>query len=267
MLHLRDVLQLVIDGLNNSPLPREQPVGHRHKGALHVALEFGYQLYAVDEEPLEEFLADIPLVPDEFPIEELHKRPVLKRPSVVDIARREHEVKQLSLLVTDEVQLESEEPSHGALASPGNTTEGLVHMDALILADSQWCAVDEADARTLAQQYPLDEQSQRDGNLPLQLHEAVVGHLPWEKVAKMLADMFQIEMFQAAVAGVMEQNDDNHHLCLGECTVAMVASFSNPLEGIFSHHCGKKLAEFVCHKENFYNFVLGKHSGDCCERL
>ena len=83
----------------------------------------------------------------------------------------------------------------------------------------------------------------------------------------MLADMLQIEMLQATVSGVVEQDHDNHHLCLGECTIAVVISFANPLEGIFFHHCVKKLAEFVCHKENFYNFVLGKHSGDCCECL
>jgi hypothetical protein len=72
-------------------------------------------------------------------------------------------------------KLESEEPTHGALASLGNTIERLVDMDALILADSQRCAVNEADTCTLAQQHLLDEQGKRNGYLFLQFHETVVG--------------------------------------------------------------------------------------------
>ena len=32
---------------------------------------------------------------------------------------------------------------------------------------------------------------------------------------------------------------------------------------IFFHQTVKKLAEFICHKENFRNFVLGEHSDYC----
>lgn len=67
MLYLSNVLQLVINGLYNGTIPCGQSVRHRHKGTFHVALEFGCQLYAVDEETAEESLADISLVPDKFP--------------------------------------------------------------------------------------------------------------------------------------------------------------------------------------------------------
>ena len=117
----------------------------------------------------------------QVPIEELHKRLVVKRLTVVCVAWGNHEAEQLAPLVAYQVQLEAEEPSHGALAPPGDAPEGLVHMDALVLAHPERSAVHETDARTLAQQHLLDEQGQRNGYLPLQLHKAVVGHQLWEK--------------------------------------------------------------------------------------
>ena len=85
-----------------------------------------------------------------------------------------HEVKQLALLIADQVQLESEEPAHGALSPLRNTLERLVYMDALVLAYPQRCAVNEADACTFAQQHLLDKQGKRDGYLFLQFHETIL---------------------------------------------------------------------------------------------
>ena len=94
MLHLGYVLQFVIDGLNNGSLPCQHPVRDSHVGTLHVALQFRYQLYAVNKQPLEESFADISLVPDELAIEELHERLALKGLAVIDITWGNHEVKQ-----------------------------------------------------------------------------------------------------------------------------------------------------------------------------
>jgi len=110
---------------------------------------------------------------------------MVKRFAVVNISRGNHEVKQLALLIADEVQLESEEPTHGALASLRNTLERLVDMDALILAYPQRCAVNEADACTFAKQHLLDEQGKGYGNLFLQFHETVVGDQLWKQMAQM----------------------------------------------------------------------------------
>ena len=67
MFNLGDVLQLIVDCLYDSPFPEQYPVGNAHECALHVALQFGYQLYPVNKQSLKEFPADIPLVPDKFP--------------------------------------------------------------------------------------------------------------------------------------------------------------------------------------------------------
>lgn len=171
--YLSDVLQFVINGFYNGPLPCQQPVRHSHQSTFHVALELCDQLYAVNEQALEKFLADISLVPNKFPIQEFYDCLMLKWLSVINVSRGNHEVKQLALLIADQVQLESEEPAHGTLTPLRNTLERLVYMDALVLAYPQRCAVNEADACTFAQQHLLDEQGKRDGYLILQFHETI----------------------------------------------------------------------------------------------
>ena len=49
VLDLRDVLKLIVDGLDQSPLAQEDFVRDCHKLALHVALKHCYQLDAVHE--------------------------------------------------------------------------------------------------------------------------------------------------------------------------------------------------------------------------
>ena len=73
MFHLRNVLQLIIDGLNNCPLPEQKSVRDAHQGTFHITLEFCYQLYAVHEQPLEKILAYVSLVTHKFPIDELNE--------------------------------------------------------------------------------------------------------------------------------------------------------------------------------------------------
>ena len=204
VLHLRDVLQLVIDSLDNGSLPEQQFVGNTHQRAFHVVPQFRDELYAVNEKPFKEFPADVSLVRDEFPVDELHESLVFEGFPVVHVTRRYHEVEQLAPLIADKVQLEPEEPAHGALAPLGDSLEDLVDVDPLVPAYTQRRAVDETDARTLAEQHLLDKQRQRNCHLVFQLDKAVVRDHAREQMAHVLTDGFHIEVLQAAVAGVVE---------------------------------------------------------------
>ena len=108
MLNLSDILQFIIDGFDNGPFPCQQPVRHAHDGSLHVALQLRYQLDSVNEQPLEELLADVSLVTDEPAVEELHESLVAKRLVVINVTGGDHEIKELALLVADEVKLETD---------------------------------------------------------------------------------------------------------------------------------------------------------------
>ena len=224
MLHLCDILQLVVDCLNDGSLSGKQPVRHTHDGSLHVAFELRYELDAVNEEALEQFLAIVSFIPDEFSVEEFHKRLVVNQLAVIYISRCNHEVEQFTLLITDQMQLEPEEPAHGTLPLMGNALERLVDVDTLIPAYPERSAVYEADTRILAQQYLLDEQCKGYSHLLLQLDKPVVGYQLGEQMPEMFRHMLQIIMFLATESKGVEQDEDHHSFTVRQTarTVATV---------------------------------------------
>ena len=116
MLDLANVLQLLIDGLDDRPLPEQQLVMQTHQRVLHVPLEPGDQVYAVHEESLEEILADVSPIGEQLAKQLFREAFVFQRSAVVDIARGQLPLHDLALVVDDQVQLESVEPAHRALA-------------------------------------------------------------------------------------------------------------------------------------------------------
>ena len=99
-----------------------------------------------------------PLSPREFTMYELYKNFVIQRLTVINISRRYHKVEKLSFLITNQVQFETEEPTHRAFSSLGYAFENFVNMYSLVLADTQWDAVNKAYARAFAQEDLLDKQ-------------------------------------------------------------------------------------------------------------
>ena len=69
-------------------------------------------------------------------------------------------------------------------------------------------------------------------------------------MAHVLADRFQIEVLQAAVAGVVEKYHDEHHFRLRQCRITVIIALFSLLYGIFFHHSIKKLAEIVGNTKN-----------------
>ena len=128
------------------------------KSSFHVTFQFGNKLYSVNEKPLEEVLADVPLVTEQLAIDEFYKRFVLQRLTVINISRRYHKVEKLSFLIANQMQFETEEPTHRAFSSLSYTFENFVNMYSLVFADTQWCTVNKAYARAFAQEDLLDKQ-------------------------------------------------------------------------------------------------------------
>jgi len=141
MLHLGNVLQLIIDSFYDGSLSKQELVGNAHQGSLHVVLQFGYQLYPVHKETLKQILADISFVTDKFAIEHFHECLVVQWLPIVNITWCNHEVQQLTFLITNQMKFEAEEPSHGAFASLGYSLESLVYVYTLVTAYPKRCAV------------------------------------------------------------------------------------------------------------------------------
>ena len=54
-----------------------------------------------------------------------------------------------------------------------------------------------------------------------------------EQMAHVFTDGFQIEVLQAAVAGVVEKYQDEHHFRLGQCRITVISALFSLLYGIF----------------------------------
>ena len=264
MLNLCHVLQLVVDSLNQSPLAQKDSVRYGHDLALHIALQLRYQLDAVHKEFGEELLTDIPLVSDQFAEDLFDERFVTQGLAVIDIARREHEVQEIALLVADKMQFEAVEPSHRALAALSKSSEHLVDMDSLITADTQGSTVHETDSCAASQAAPLHEEDKGNCHLPLQLDEPVIGNGMGEQIVHVIANLIYVEMLQALVSAQMEQNHNGYDLGIGQCAVPVILPLRLVTlsgESVNLDESVIKLAEIIRHTENFSNFVfVDRHS-------
>ena len=74
------------------------------KSSFHVTFQFGNKLYSVNEKPLKEVLADVPLVTDQLTLYELYKSFVFQRLTDINISRRYHKVEKLSFLIANQMQ-------------------------------------------------------------------------------------------------------------------------------------------------------------------
>jgi len=109
MLDLRDVLQLVDDGFDNSALAEDQTVIEGHQSLFHVALEFGNELNACGLEQLFcQSLRDIAFAREHFAEQLLQQ--VWDRRAVIGVARSQDDVEQFASVVNHQMQLEAKEP-------------------------------------------------------------------------------------------------------------------------------------------------------------
>ena len=134
------------------------------------------------------------------------------------------------------MQLEAIEPAPGGLSFLGQTGESTVRVHALDVAHSQCRRVREADAGALAQKHVLDEQCQAEGHFLFQLHEAAVGGEDGEQVPHVAADVFEVEVLEAAEAPGMEQDEYDHYLRIAHAVGLVPATFAvipSLIEGVF----------------------------------
>ena len=101
--NLCDILQLIIERLYQGAFSEQDFVRYAHQRVLHVILHFGYQLYAIKKEILEQGLPDILLVCVEFTLYILQEPFLFQRLTVVHVSRSEHEIENLALVIDNQV--------------------------------------------------------------------------------------------------------------------------------------------------------------------
>lgn len=173
-------------------------------------------MYVVDKQHLKEVLTDVSPVGKEFSEEFLREAAVLQRCPVIHIARRKLPLYDFALVIDDQMQLESIEPSHGTLALGRPALHRLVHVHPLNVTRHQRCGVYDGNARALAQGAGLKEQQQVKGHLCLPLHKTVVGDCMGKFFLHVLADVAEVEGLEVAEMHGVEQHQYRHHLAVGK---------------------------------------------------
>ena len=252
MLNLADILELIVDRLYDGAFPEDDFVMQTHQRVLHVFLNFGYQVYIIHEELFKEVLADISSVSEEFSEQTVSKPLVFQWLAVVLIAGSECPLYNLGLVVDDQVQLQTVEPSHCGLALCCPSAHGLVRVHPLDVAYFQRRGVYDGNARALTQGTGLQEEQQLKPDLCLSLNEAVVGYGVRKVAAHMLADVAKIKGLQVTETASVEQHQDSHYLAVGQTARTVPGAFAGDAHGTFFQLRGKIFAEFVESTENFY---------------
>lgn len=130
-----DILKFIIDRLDKGSFSEHDLVIDGHQQVPHVALDLGYKLYAVHEQELKQLLADITFVTTKLTLDVFDERLRIKGFAVIHVRRSEHKVQNLAPVIDNQMQLESEEPSHRAFPALGYPLERLKDEYPLLLAD------------------------------------------------------------------------------------------------------------------------------------
>lgn len=63
----------------------------------------------------------------------------------------------------------------------------------------------------------------------------------------MLADLFQIEMFQTTITRIMEMYHDKYDFRFGHGGITVIFALCNWFKHVFCHHGIKKPTKIICH--------------------
>jgi hypothetical protein len=150
MLDLRDVFELIRDGLDDGAFAEQELVGPVEQPIVHLFAQFGDELKPLGHQQLlGEWLREIAF--GAFELAHQTCGQLRNRMPIIDIAWGQAKGQDLALIVDDQVELEAVKPAHRGLAASSTASKDAVRVNTGVVADGQRSGVDEADARTVPQ--------------------------------------------------------------------------------------------------------------------
>lgn len=116
MFYVAGILEFVVDGFDECSFSEQNFVVEVHKRVLHVLPDLRDKVYVVNKKGLEKVLAYVAPVSKQLSEQSLGEVVVFQWFTVIRVARCKRPLYYLSAVVDNDVQLESEEPAHRALA-------------------------------------------------------------------------------------------------------------------------------------------------------
>lgn len=215
MINLADVFQLADDRFNQVAASKDFVLIDRVVARLHFAAQFGDQPDAL----LGKFVQllrpqNVSAISEDFSLNAFQQS-LQKGDGVMDIAWRDLKPEDLAALVDEQVELQSEEPAHRRNAALCKACKGFVAIDSAVVTDGKWRGIDERSAGLSACKHAR-KNGKMAGAAALQFDKTVVGNKARKLAGQVHEHFLFVEMFERAIVGEVEQNEDCGNLGKGE---------------------------------------------------
>lgn len=150
MLDLRNVLELINDGLRDGALTKQNFVHQGHEHVFHVGANASHKLNAEGSQPFfSKPLGNVAFIGQQLAKE--FPNHLGNGLAIIDIAGCEQQVEHFTSSIENQVQLEAKEPAGGGFSTLSQSCKDLVRMDSWVFARRQGRGIHEGNACTGSQ--------------------------------------------------------------------------------------------------------------------
>ena len=134
MLDLADVFQFIINCFNQRPFAQQYFVIDIHERVFHIVSDFSNQMNSINKEHFKQTFGNIAFITKEFAPDFLEEFTRNQGLPVVNVGFSQGKVNHFSLVIDNNMEFESKEPSHTGFSPLGKIGKHLVVMNALVVA-------------------------------------------------------------------------------------------------------------------------------------
>src|SRR5215831_763088 len=227
VLDLRNILELVDNGLDDRSFAQQQFVRQMHEMILHVFAQPGDQLESLFKEQSRQGSGNVATIPKQFAAQSLHQ--LRNRYPIIDIAWSQATRQQLAAIIYCQMQFKAEEPTHARLASLGIGRKDAVPTDPFGITDLQRGRINEADACT-SRKSALQVGKHRNQDAWNEGDKALITHQTGKFAGQMHLNMFGVIGFERPIVRLMKMDENRHHLTWAQlaCALSLLASLHLP---------------------------------------
>ena len=234
-----------------------------HQRVLHILAYASDQVNVVDKQFFEKALRDVSLVGHEFSEDLLRKLLVFQRSTIICVGLRQLPLDDFSAVVDNDVQFETEEPTHSPFATCGKSPKGFVSSRSLVVTHPNGGGINDRDAGAIAQTTVVEKQIKFERNHLLTFHKAIVREHNGKVLSPLFADHLGVESLESSVAREVKEDENGDNFAVAHLKSAISPLFSVFANRFFLELRFNLLTEFVDRIKDFRYLcsVISVHVG------
>src|SRR5438045_8937724 len=141
VLNLRNIFELVDNGLDNGSFAQQQFIRKVHEMVFHVFTQSGDELKPLFKEQVRQGSGNIAAIPEQLATQMFDH--ASNGSAIIDVARSQATGKQFTLIIDSQVQLEAVKPAHTRFPSPGIQRKDTILADPFRMTNLQRGSINE----------------------------------------------------------------------------------------------------------------------------